>query len=140
MVNDQGCLCKCCTLSKGDPGIRELLGLEFCFITVVPLRDLNLGSFRRTVTVISVSDSLLSFSAQEPLKTSLSGAAITAEEAGRSMWASCVTSTLTVHKGTMRGNIAVSISAVHLEDETADGDSGGQQQLFNEVIVCFSII
>lgn len=104
------------------------------------MRDLNLGSVRGTVSVISVSDSLLSFSTQEPLKTSLSGAAITAEGDGRSMWASCVTSTLTVHKGTMRENIAVSISAIPLEDKAADGGSDGQQQLFNEAIVCFPII
>lgn len=131
---------RCYILSKGDPGIRELMRLKFCFITIVPLRDLNLGSFRGTVSVISVSDSLLSFSTQEPLKTSLSGAAITAEGAGRSVWASCVISTLTVHKGTMRGNIAVSISAIRLEDKAADGGSGGQQQLFNEAIVCLPII
>ncbi len=56
------------------------------------------------------------------------------------MWASCVTSTLTVHKGTMRGNIAVSISVIRLEDKRADGGSEGQQQLFNEAIVCFPII
>lgn len=85
MVNDQGCFHKCYILSEDDPGIRELLGLKFCFITVVPLRDLNLGTFRGTLSIIGNSDSLLSFSAQEPLKMSLSGAAITAKGTGRSM-------------------------------------------------------
>ncbi len=37
MVNDQGCLHKCYILSKDDPGIRELMGLKFCFITVLSL-------------------------------------------------------------------------------------------------------
>lgn len=53
--NDRRCLCKCYILSRGDPGIRELLGLKFCFITIVPLRDLILGSFVTAVSVIGIS-------------------------------------------------------------------------------------
>lgn len=132
MVNDLSCLSKQYIPSRGDPGIVELLGLKICFIIIVPLKYWNLGCFRETVSVISVSDTLLSSYSQKPLETSLSGAAITAERAETSMWASCVTSTLTVHKGTMRENIAVSISAVHLEDRGA----GGWQQVFNEAIGC----